>query len=92
MLYGVAPEFKKILLYNVNQSPFISISFDENLNSELQMCQMDVALRFWNEKKGQVQTKYYDFQSLTRSAAENLYSRLEILFIGHSKMDLKNFP
>ena len=41
MLYGIAPEFKKMLLYDANQSPF-SISFDKS------MCQMDVALRFWN--------------------------------------------
>ena len=53
---------------------------------------MDVALRFWSEKKGQVETKYYDSEFLTRSNAENSYSRVEILFIGHSKMDLKNFP
>ena len=46
MLYGIAPEFKKMLPYDVNQSPFFSISFDESLNSELQMCCMDVALRF----------------------------------------------
>ena len=42
MLYGIALEFRKMLLYDVNQSPFFSISFDESLNSELQMCQMDV--------------------------------------------------
>ena len=33
-------------------SPLCSISFEESLNSELQMCQMDVTIRFGNEKKG----------------------------------------
>ena len=62
MLYGIAPELKKMLYYYVNQSPYFSISYDESLNSELQMCQMDVVLRFWNEKNGQVETKYFDSQ------------------------------
>ena len=44
MLYGIAPEVKKMLLYHVNQSPFFSIPFDESLNSEFQMCQMDMIL------------------------------------------------
>ena len=77
MLYGIAPEFKKMLLYDVSQSPFFSISVDESLNSELQKCQMDVALRFWKEKKDQVETKYYDSQFRTRPNAGNLCSSLE---------------
>ena len=28
MLDGIAPEFKKMVLYDVNQSPFFSISYD----------------------------------------------------------------
>ena len=70
MLYGIAPEFKKMLFCYVNQSPYFSISYDESLNSELQMCQMDVALRFWNEKNGQVERKY-DFQFPACANAEN---------------------
>ena len=70
MLYAIAPEFKKMLFYYVNQSPYFSISYDESLNSELQMCQMDVALRFWNEKNGQAEKKY-DFQFPACANAEN---------------------
>ena len=77
-----------MLFYNVNQSPFFSISFDESLNSELQMCQMDVALRFWNKKKGQVETKYYDSQFLTHPNAENLYSSLERSMKGLDKVKI----
>ena len=88
MLYGIAPEFKKMLLYDVNQSPFFSILVDESLNSELQMCQLYVALRFWNEKKDQAETKYYDSQFLTRPNAENLYSGLETSMKGLDKVKL----
>ena len=76
-----------MLFYNVNQSPFFSISFDESLNSELQMCQMDVALRFWNKKKGQVETKY-DSKFLTHPNAENVYSSLERSMKGLDKVKL----
>ena len=65
-----------MLLYDVNQPPFFSISFEKSLNSELQMCQMDVALRFWNKKKDQIDTKY-DSQFLTHPTAKNLVSCLE---------------
>ena len=77
MLYCIVSEFKKMLLYDVNQSPFFSISFEKSLNSELQMCQMDVALRFWNKKKDQEDKKYYDSQFLTHPSAKNLVSCLE---------------
>ena len=90
ILYGTAPEFKKMLFNDVNQSPFFSISFDESLNSELQMYQMDLTLRFWNEKKGQLETKYYDSQFLTRSNSENLYSGLETSMKGLDKAKLCN--
>ena len=79
-----------MLFNDVNQSPFFSISFDENLNSELQMYQMGLALRFWSEKKGQLETKYYDSQFLTRSNAENLYSGLETSMKGLDKAKLCN--
>lgn len=52
------------------------------------MCQMDVTLRFWNKKKGQVETKYCDSQFLTRSNADNLYSSLETSIKGLDKAEL----
>ena len=36
------PEFKKQLIYDINASPFYTASFDESLNSQVQMSQMDV--------------------------------------------------
>ena len=38
MLYGIAPEFKQKLIFDINPSPFYSVTFDESMNSELQMC------------------------------------------------------
>ena len=39
MLYGIAPEFKKQLIYDINASTFYTVSFDESLNSQVQMSQ-----------------------------------------------------
>ena len=46
MFYMVATEFKRVLLYDVKSLPFFTVSFDESLNTDIQICQMDVAVRF----------------------------------------------
>ena len=45
MLYRIAPEFKRQLIYDINASPFYIVSFDESLNSQVQMSQMDVGAK-----------------------------------------------
>ena len=75
-------------IHDLNQSPFFSISFDETLDTDLQMSQMDVGLRLRNEKKGQIETKYYDSQLFTRLNTENMYSSLEISMKGLNKTKL----
>ena len=55
------------------------------------MCQMDVVLRFWNEKKGQVETKYFDSRFLTHPNAKDLYSSAEISMKGLVKTKLFQF-
>ena len=75
-------------LHDLNQSPFFSISFGESLDTELQMFQMDVGLRLWNEKKGQIEIKYYDSHLFTHLTTENMYSSLEISMKGLDKAKL----
>ena len=50
--FSLSPEFKKVLLYDVKSSPFSTVCCDESLNTDLQMHQMDAAVRFWNDKTG----------------------------------------
>ena len=40
------------------------------------MCQMDLGIRFWNNDRSLVETRYYDSQFLRRKNAENLLSCL----------------
>ena len=74
--YGIAPEFKRVLLYDVKSSSFFTVSFDESLNTDLQMCQMNVVVRFWNDKTGLAETKYFDPQFLRRPTVQNLFGSL----------------
>ena len=36
MLHGIAPEFKKQVIYEINSSSIYTVSFDESLNSQVQ--------------------------------------------------------
>ena len=74
--YGVAPYFKDTLLREINTSEFFSLSFDESLNKEIQSCQMDVGIRYWNHCTELVETCYYDSQFLHRPNADELFQSL----------------
>ena len=60
----------------MKSSPFFAVSFDESLNTDLQMRQMDAAVRFWNDKTGLAEAKYFDSQFLRRPPAHNLFDSL----------------
>ena len=76
IIYGLAPYFKKELLKKVNSSLFYSVSFDENFNSELQKCQMDVNVRYW-EKENIAVTRYFDSAFLDHPNASNVLDSLQ---------------
>ena len=77
MNYGIAPHFKSNLLKSINNSSFYSLSFDESLNNVLQSCQMDINIRYWNEAKNVVETRYLDSKFVSRLNADNLFEQLE---------------
>ena len=60
IIYVLAPYFKKELLKKINFSLFYSVSFDESFNSELQKCQMDINVHYWDTKKNTAVTRYFD--------------------------------
>ena len=51
IIYSLAPYFKIELLKKINSSLFYSLSFNESFNSELQKCQIDINVRYWDTKK-----------------------------------------
>ena len=77
IIYGLAPYFKKELLKKINSSLFYSVSFDESFNSELQKCQMDINVCYWDTKKNIAVTRYFDSAFLDRPNASNLLDSLQ---------------
>ena len=77
MLYGIDPEFKKQLIYDINASPFYTVSFDETPNSQVQMSQMDVGVRYWNNRKNIAETGYFDSKFMRQPNADVLLKNLD---------------
>ena len=71
------PEFKKQLIYDINASPFYTVSFDESLNSQVQMSQMDVGVRYWNNRKNIAETRYFDSEFMRRPNADVLLKNFD---------------
>ena len=60
-----------------NNSLFYSVSFDESSNSELQKCQMDINVRYWDTEQNVAVTRYFDSAFLDRPNASNLLESLQ---------------
>ena len=72
------PTSKKKLLKKINFSFFYySVSFDESFNSELQKCQMDINVCYWDTKNNIAVTCYFDSVFLDRPNASNLLDSLQ---------------
>ena len=77
ILFGLAPYFKNALIKDINNSLYYSLSFDEGLNSIVQKCQMDINIRYWDNKEKKVKTRYLDSQFLERPNADKLLQSLK---------------
>ena len=77
VIYGLVPYFRKELLKKINSSLFYSVLFDKSFNSELQKCQMDINVCYWDTKKNIAVTHYFDSAFLDRPNASNLLDSLQ---------------
>lgn len=75
-VFGLAPYFKELLIQNIKNSLTYSILFDESLNHHLQEEQMDLQVRYWDEKNVQAQTRYFDSRFFLRPNADNIVEQL----------------
>ena len=57
--YGVAPNFKSVLVPNLDKSDVHVYSFDESLNDVTQACEMNLYVRFWESVSNRVDTRYF---------------------------------
>lgn len=74
LLFGIAPYFYQQLLGLLMKATYIVLGFDESLNKVVGRTQMDVNVRFWDEEKEEVITRYLTSSFLGRSRATDLLS------------------
>jgi len=70
--YGLAPYFRRILTEQIQKSEIYVISFDESLNDVNQKCQMDLMIRYWEEKDQSVKVRYLQSSYLGHSTSHDL--------------------
>src|SRR5664279_3244476 len=58
IVHGLAPYFADELVTSINECSFFVACFDEALNKIAQKGQMDVVIRFWENKSNTVATRY----------------------------------
>ena len=69
---GMYPHFKDLLVKEINASPFLTMVFDESLNSAVQKQQMDIIIRYWCSNSNLVKASYLDSQFQYSGSANNL--------------------
>ena len=69
--YGLGPYIQKELAYVVKSCKFFAISFDESLNKIAQKEQMDLVVRYWNDKD-QISTRYLTSCFIEGAKAEDI--------------------
>ena len=57
------------------------ISFDESLNRTQQQEQMDMIIRFWDNEKNKVGSRYFDSNFLGHTSAQDLLKSLQSLLM-----------
>lgn len=72
IVFGLAPYFHEILENEIKGCDCFVASFDESLNKSAQLQQMDIAVRFWSESKGEVHTSFFSSAFLGHAKAVDL--------------------
>ena len=64
------------------------ISFDESLNRTQQQEQMDMIIRFWDNEKNKVCSRYFDSNALGHRSAQDVLKSLQSLLTTLNPMGL----
>ena len=71
--YGIAPHFHSVLMNNVKDSEFYAISFDQSLNTIIQIGQMDLVVNFSDNVVNKVCTHYVDSTFIGYAQHQDLF-------------------
>jgi hypothetical protein len=70
--YGLAPYFHGSLLQSVQKCSSFVLCFDEAMNKISQSGQMDIVIRFWDDNRNEVSSRYFGSAFLGHATAECL--------------------
>ena len=84
--YGIAPHFCSILMNNVKDSEFYTISFDESLNTVIQIWQIDLVINFWDNVVNKGCTRYLSSTFMGHAQHQDL---LEHFILALDSLDLE---
>ena len=70
--FFIAPYFHQILIDELKNFNYYSLSFDKNLNHFTQTCQVDINMRFWSKAKKKACVHYFDSKFLGHATANDL--------------------
>ena len=70
--YGIALHLRSILVDEIQKSEYYTASFDESLNSVIQMGQMDLVVNYWDDVQNRVCTRYLDSTFVGHSRSNDL--------------------
>ena len=84
--FGLGPYFADQLFKNLQSKPAYVLLFDETLNEDLQEKQLDVYVRFWEDR--QVVTRFLHSEFLGHATAQDLHDKLTPLLarLSHQKL------
>ena len=80
--WSLAPHYKELHKPRLQNSEFLVISFDENLNKPTQNCQMNIGIRFWSQEAKQVEVRYWNSQFLGHATSGDLLENFNISLVG----------
>lgn len=81
--YGIAPYFTAELLNMLADCNEFIIGFDETLNKIVQRQQMDVGVRFWNERTNKVEARYVGSAFLSSTRSNDLVNGMKQCFFAN---------
>ena len=76
IVYGLVPYFQHMLTDLIKKLDKVVVIFDESMNKISRKNQMDIFLKFWDDKK-LVTTRYFGSVFLKRGTADNIFEGLK---------------
>lgn len=82
LVHGLAPYFKRKLVTQLEKADHIVVGFDESLNKISMKQQMDLFVRFWDNDKKEVNSRYFASVFLGHTCAGDILEGFKIALNG----------